>query len=82
MSDIHELAGAYRHLTDSELSTLKAEILSGITALNTTGQSYSISGRSFTRGDLDTLSNMLAAVSLAQNQKSSTTVRRTYVRHS
>ncbi len=65
-------------LTPEELTALRASVLAGITAIVTSGQSYSMHGRSFTRANLSDLRKFLGEIAVAQKVQGGTVVRVVY----
>lgn len=72
--------GIFYGLDSATLATLKSAYTDAIVAVATAGQSYSISGRSFTRGDLAELNQTLAEIVAAQNRAAGTDTTQTYPR--
>lgn len=62
-------------LTVDELATLRTNALAGLNAVLTSGQSYSMMGRSFTKANLSDLRSLIADINAAQAAKSGTLVR-------
>ena len=58
---------AFVHLDVSTLQTMQSEYTTAISAVAAAGQSYSISGRSFTRANLPELTKTLADINRAIN---------------
>lgn len=72
--------GYFYGLDSATLATLKDAYQNAIIAVATAGQSYSISGRSFTRGDLKELNATVAEIIAAQNYAAGTGNSQTYAR--
>ena len=72
-------SGLYIHLDAATLATMKTNLIAAHASVLTTGQSYSIAGRTFTRADLGKISQELAEVSFAQGIQGGTVVTETYV---
>ena len=67
------VTGQFFGLPAATLSSLLTSYMTALTAIATTGQSYSIAGRSFTRGDLPELRQTIAEIVAAQNRAAGTT---------
>lgn len=74
------IQGVFYGLDSATLATLKEAYTNAIVAVATAGQSYSISGRQFTRADLAELNQTLAEIIAAQNQANGTGINQTYAR--
>lgn len=74
------IQGVFYGLDSATLDTLKTAYTNAIVAVATAGQSYSISGRAFTRADLKELNATLAEIIAAQNQANGTGINQTYAR--
>lgn len=74
------ITGIFYGLDAATLATLKTAYTNAIVAVATAGQSYSISGRSFTRANLPELNQSLAEIVAAQNYAAGTTITQTYPR--
>lgn len=74
------ITGVFYGLDSATLATLKEAYVNAIVAVATAGQSYSISGRSFTRADLRELNETLAEIIAAQNYANGTATTQTYPR--
>lgn len=72
--------GIFYGLDSSTLATLKEAYTNAIVAVATAGQSYSISGRSFTRANLAELNETLAEILAAQARAAGTATTQTYPR--
>ena len=64
--------GAFFYLDAATLATLKTQYVACLSAIATTGQSYSIAGRTFTRADLDKVTNILAEITAAERKQAGT----------
>jgi len=65
-------------LDSATLAQLLTDYQNALTAVATTGQSYSIGGRTFTRADLSEIGQMIAEIKAAQNKASGTRVTKIY----
>lgn len=74
------ITGTFYGLDSATLATLKDAYVNAILAVATAGQSYSISGRAFTRADLAELNSTLAEIIAAQNYANGTGITQTYPR--
>lgn len=72
------IQGLFFNLDAATLATLKAEYTACLSAIAVAGQSYSISGRVFTRPDLKEVAQLLAEVVAAEGRVSGTRVTQTY----
>jgi hypothetical protein len=70
--------GAFFYLDASTLATLKTQYVACLSAIATTGQSYSIAGRTFTRANLAEVTNILAEIAAAQRKQSGAGTRVTF----
>jgi hypothetical protein len=74
------IQGIFFGLDAATLATLQTAYTNAIVAVATAGQSYSISGRSFTRADLKALNETLAEIYAAQSRLAGTATTQTYPR--
>ena len=74
------IQGIFYGLDSATLATLKTNYTDAIIAVATAGQSYSISGRAFTRANLKELNETLAEIVAAQNYAAGTGNAQTYPR--
>lgn len=74
------IQGIFYGLDAATLATLKTAYTDAIVAVATAGQSYSISGRSFSRANLPELNATLAEIIAAQNYAAGTGNSQTYAR--
>ena len=74
------IQGIFYGLDSATLATLKDAYTNAIVAVATAGQSYSISGRAFTRANLPELNATLAEIIAAQNFANGTAITQTYPR--
>jgi hypothetical protein len=72
------LSGDLIHLDIADLTALKASYLACLTAISTGHQSYSLAGRSFTRGDLAEVRRTLGEIAFALQLKTGNVVRTVY----
>ncbi len=70
--------GKFYGLPANVLTSMLTTFTTALTAVATTGQSYSIAGRTFTRANLTELSNMIAEIQAALNRANGTAVNQTY----
>jgi hypothetical protein len=61
MADEFDFSG----LTVAELTTLRTNALAGLNAILNVGQSYSMSGRTFSKANISELSKVIAAINRA-----------------
>ena len=66
------IQGLFYGLDAATLATLKTNYIACLNAIAMAGQSYSISGRSFTRADIKEVSQMLAEVQAAIDRLNNT----------
>lgn len=66
------------HLTAAQLSELLTNYLACLNAIATTGQSYTIAGRTFTRANLEEVAKMIDEIKQAQNKQSGTRITKIY----
>lgn len=66
------IQGLFYGLDAATLATLKTNYIACLNAIAVAGQSYSISGRSFTRADIKEVSQMLAEVQAAIDRLNNT----------
>jgi len=66
------IEGKFFGLDASTLATLKTNYVACLQAIAVAGQSYSISGRTFTRANLNEVSQMLAEVQAAIDRAAGT----------
>jgi hypothetical protein len=64
-------------LTSAQLTELQTNYLACLNAIATTGQSYTIGGRTFTRANIDSVGSMLAEINSAVERRSGTRITRT-----
>lgn len=74
------IQGIFYGLDSATLAMLKDAYTNAIIAVATAGQSYSISGRAFTRANLPELNQTLAEIIAAQNYAAGTGITQTYTR--
>lgn len=74
------IQGLFYGLDAATLATLKTNYLACLNAIAVAGQSYSISGRSFTRADIAEVSQMLAEVQAATDRLNGTRTTQVYPR--
>lgn len=67
------VTGQFFGLDSATLSSLLTAYTTALTAVATTGQSYSIAGRAFTRADLPQIRQTIAEIVAAQNRAAGTT---------
>jgi hypothetical protein len=72
------LTGAFVGLDGATLATMKTEWLACLSKIATGNQSYSISGRSFTRANLAEVRDMVAEIQFALDQQAGAVQRVTY----
>ena len=70
--------GAFFYLESSTLATLLTQYVACHSAIATTGQSYSIAGRSFTRADIGKVTEIIAEIKAAQRKQAGTGTRVTF----
>jgi len=66
-------------LTSDELAALRTDALSALRGILTSGQSYSMMGRSFTKANINQLRELIADITAAQVAQSGTLVRNVQV---
>ena len=72
------LQGVFFGIDAATLQTLKTNYLNCLTAIATAGQSYSISGRVFTRADIEQVSNTIREIQQALDRASGRRVTQLY----
>lgn len=72
------ISGKFIHLSTAALQTMQTEWTACLSAIATAHQSYSIAGRSFTRANLQEVSDMVAEVAYALALKGGTVQRVVY----
>lgn len=72
------IEGLFFGLDAATLATLKADYVTCLQAIAVAGQSYSISGRTFTRANLQEVSQLLAEVQAAIDRASGTRITHFY----
>lgn len=72
------IEGLFFGLDAATLATLKTNYLACLNAIAVAGQSYSISGRTFTRADLKEVSQLLAEAQAAIDRLNGTRVTQVY----
>lgn len=72
------VTGQFYGLPAATLASLLTTYTTALTAVATTGQSYAIAGRSFTRADLPEIRQTIAEIVAAQNRAAGTTRGQTY----
>ncbi len=70
--------GKFYGLPVATLTAMMTNFTNALTAVATTGQSYSIAGRTFTRANLTELSNIIAEIQAALNRANGTANNQTY----
>jgi hypothetical protein len=70
--------GAFFYLESATLTTLLTQYTECLSAIATTGQSYSIAGRTFTRANLSEVTNIIAEIKAAQRKQAGTGTRVTF----
>lgn len=72
------IQGWFFGLDAATLTSMQSEYIACIRAVATAGQSYSISGRAFTRANLPELNQTLAEITAALNRANGSTLNQTY----
>lgn len=72
------IEGLFFGLDAATLATLKADYVTCLSAIAVAGQSYSISGRTFTRANLKEVAQLLAEVQAAIDRAAGTRVTAAY----
>lgn len=72
------IKGTFFGLDAATLATLKANYVECLNAIAVAGQSYSISGRTFTRADLNAVKDTLAEIQAAVDRAAGNRVTQTY----